>query len=194
MARSAPGSDRCTSDKGVAGFPDAWDVPWRSGVLSTFGQSILVFERPDYLFNVSFWRAIPYDPARPWREKSTGKWSQLLSMDACNETDHRNVKGKICPGGGRLVMWESPALRGDEADWKMVGDVWTDNTTVLSDGFLSHEFVTIDFLGSMPVPSDISAGSNGKSDKDGNTFTSSTMSEATGVEMAAAAGQPRTPC
>ena len=42
-------------------------------------------------------------------------------------------------------MWESPALRGPKADWKLVGGVWTDNTTVLKDGFLSHEFVTIDF-------------------------------------------------
>ena len=43
------------------------------------------------------------------------------------------------------------ALRGRLADWKLIGPVWTDNTTVLRDGFLSHEFVTIDFLGTMPL-------------------------------------------
>lgn len=67
-------------------------------------------------------------------------------------------------------MWESPALRGSEAEWQIVGDVWTDNTTVLKDGFLSHEFVTIDFLGSMPVPSDSNASAVGKSEDDANTF------------------------
>jgi len=77
-------------------------------------------------------------------------WYQLLSMDACNATDApRNVGGKTCPAGGSLVMWQSPALRGEKAKWELVGPVWTDNTTVLKDGFLSHEFVTIDFLGSM---------------------------------------------
>ena len=53
--------------------------------------------------------------------------------------------------GGQLSMWSSPALRGKLADWKLIGSVWTDNTTVLRDGFLSHEFVTIDFLGTMPL-------------------------------------------
>jgi hypothetical protein len=41
-------------------------------------------------------------------------------------------------------------------DWKYVGDVFTSNSTVLQDGFLSKEFVTIDFLGSFdndPDPS-----------------------------------------
>ena len=75
---------------------------------------------------------------------------QLLSMDACNVTGG-NVGGKTCSKGGQLVMWQSPALRGARADWQLVGPVWTDNTTVLKDGFLSHEFVTIDMLGTMPI-------------------------------------------
>ena len=151
------GFRQCSSEKGVDGFPHPWDVPLevrcatdQSAALSKFTDDPSSAEY-SYLFNVSFWRAIPYDPARPWREESTGKWYQILSMDACNATNApRNVGGKTCPAGGRLVMWESPALRGPKADWKLVGGVWTDNTTVLKDGFLSHEFVTIDFLGTMP--------------------------------------------
>ena len=73
-----------------------------------------------------------------------------LSMDACNNTGG-NIGGKTCSKGGQLSMWSSPALRGRLADWKLIGPVWTDNTTVLRDGFLSHEFVTIDFLGTMPL-------------------------------------------
>ena len=30
----------------------------------------------DYLFNVSFWRAVPYDPARPWQE-ADGTWCKI---------------------------------------------------------------------------------------------------------------------
>ena len=69
-------------------------------------------------------------PAHPFGALLLGRY-QLLSMDACNATSHRNVGGKTCPGGGQLVMWKSPALRGPAARWELVGPVWTDNTTVL---------------------------------------------------------------
>lgn len=167
------GFRQCGSKKGVAGHAD-WDVPLelrcamdQSGNLSSFSSDP---SSPfySYLFNVSFWRAIPYDPARPWYEKSTGLWYQLLSMDACNNTGG-NVGGKTCIKGGQLNMWSSPALRGDLANWKLIGDVWTDNKTVLRDGFLSHEFVTIDFLGNMPssVTNNITGEENNPQD---NTF------------------------
>ena len=42
-------------------------------------------EVPEYLFSVSFWRALPYDPARPWRE-ADGLWYMLVAVDACNDT------------------------------------------------------------------------------------------------------------
>ena len=65
-----------------------------------------------YLFNVSFWRAIPYDPARPWKE-GDGMWYQLLSMDACNATWHvPSSLMRACEGGGQLDLWRSPKLRG----------------------------------------------------------------------------------
>lgn len=157
------GFRECGSNKGVAGFPNNWDVPLelrcaedQSGNLAKFNPSPDDRELFSYLFNVSFWRSIPYDPARPWFEKTTGKWYQMLSMDACNATTERNIDHKTCPAGGQLVMWESPVMRGEGADWQLLGPVWTDNSTVLKDGFLSHEFVTIDFLGTMPgsPPSD----------------------------------------
>jgi len=146
------GFRQCGSNKGVTGSANNWDVPLE---LRCAGDDALTSwptdqDGPDYnfLFNVSFWRAIPYDPARPWKDRD-GLWYQLLSMDACNSTTHRMVDGKTCPAGGQLVMWKSPALRGPEARWELVGPVWTDNSTVLKDGFLSHEFVTIDFIGGL---------------------------------------------
>ena len=151
------GFRQCGSKKGVAGSAD-WDVPLELRCATDQSANLSSFSSDpsspyySYLFNVSFWRPFPYDPARPWYEKSTGHWYQLLSMDACNVTGG-NVGGKTCSKGGQLNMWSSPALRGDLANWKLVGPVWTDNTTVLRDGFLSHEFVTIDFLGTMPTMS-----------------------------------------
>ena len=147
------GFRQCDSKKGVDGGKP-WDVPLEVRCATDESQHLSSFSSDpsspfySFLFNVSFWRPIPYDPARPWFEN--GRWYQLLSMDACNNTGG-NIGGKTCSKGGQLSMWSSPALRGRLADWKLIGPVWTDNTTVLRDGFLSHEFVTIDFLGTMPL-------------------------------------------
>jgi len=46
-------------------------------------------------------------------------------------------------------MWKSPALRGKNAHWEKVGPVFTSASTVLKDGHLTKEFVTIDFIGGM---------------------------------------------
>jgi hypothetical protein len=52
-------------------------------------------------------------------------------------------------------MWRSPELRGDGAKWEHVGPVFESNATVLPNGYLSKEFVTIDMIGQMPGdPSD----------------------------------------
>ena len=75
---------------------------------------------PEYLFNVSFWRAVPYDPARPWRE-ADGNWYVALSMDGCNST--AALQKLPCSEGGQLVLWRSPALRGPDADWQLAGPV-----------------------------------------------------------------------
>ena len=59
-------------------------------------------------------------------------------------------------------MWTSPALRGEAADWQYAGSVFETNATVLKDGFLSKEFVTIDYVGSLAGdPSPAAAGGTG---------------------------------
>ena len=144
--RVCAGFRQCGSNKGVVGMPHNWDVPLelRCAVdddLNAFNDSA-----PEYLFNVSFWRAVPYDPARPWREPDDGHWYVLLSFDACNATAHPHG----CAAGGMLGMWRSPALRGSAANWVHVGDVFSSNVTVLQDGHLTKEFVTIDYIGKLP--------------------------------------------
>ena len=142
------GFRQCGSQKGVAGGAP-WDVPLE--LRCALDDNLTAWTtHPDYLFNVSFYRALPYDPARPWQE-ADGQWYQLLSMDGCNATTRKLP----CASGGQLQLWVSPALHGPEATWKPLGPVFTSNATVLSDGHLAKEFVTIDFIGRLdgdPAP------------------------------------------
>lgn len=137
------GFRQCGSNKGVEGL-NSWDVPLELRCALDDDMNTWS-ENPDYLFNVSWYRSIPYDPARPWRE-ADGNWYVLLSMDGCNTT----TRAVPCKVGGELHMWRSPALRGAKANWEHVGPVFTTNATVLKTGYLSKEFVTIDFVGMLP--------------------------------------------
>ena len=144
------GFRQCSSVKGVDGM-NPWDVPLEMRCALDDNLNATDWsESPEYLFNVSFYRAIPYDPARPWRE-ADGNWYQLLSMDGCNAT----TRELPCEAGGQLGMWRSPALRGPKAKWEMVNPAFTSAETVLKDGHLTKEFVTIDLIGTMegdPAP------------------------------------------
>ena len=143
--RVCAGFRQCGSNKGVAGSAHGWDVPLelRCALNDELSEWANTTADIDYLFNVSWWRAIPYDPARPWQEKD-GTWYQLLSMDGCNTTAAPKLP---CEAGGQLVMWKSPALRGPTAAWEKVGAVFTANDAVLDGAHLTHEFVTIDYIG-----------------------------------------------
>ena len=137
------GFRQCGSRRGVnkTGLHN-WDVPLELRCATDDALNVWDDQHPEYLFNVSFYRPVPYDPARPWRE-SDGYYYVLLSFDHCNTT----TKALPCESGGMLVMWRSPALRGPTADWQYVGPVFSSNRTVLSGAHLTKEFVTIDFLG-----------------------------------------------
>jgi len=151
------GFRQCGSESGINELPNDWDVPMEIRCAQDQENLTDWSEDPssenfDYIFPLSFWRAVPYDPARPWYDDRSNMWYHLISLDGCNSTDTpRNTPdGRTCPSGGALYMWESPALRGENANWQPVGNVFADNTTVLKDyGFLSREFVTIDLLGTI---------------------------------------------
>eukprot|EP00937_MAST-01D_sp_MAST-1D-sp2_P000575 g575.t1 len=143
--RVCAGFRQCGSRKGVDGGA-SWDVPLElrcalNDELTAWANTTADI---DYLFNVSWWRGIPYDPARPWFEESDSQWYQLLSMDGCNET----TKALPCEAGGELVMWKSPALRGPTAAWEKVGPVFNAKDAILAGSHLTKEFVTIDYIGS----------------------------------------------
>lgn len=148
MTEGAPvcaGFRQCWSRKGVSGHAD-WDVPLEVRCASD-GKNLTGWStQPDYLFNVSFYRGLPYDPARPWREEADGQLYMLLAMDGCNATTRRAP----CGAGGQLHMWTSPALRGTHAVWRHLGPVFTSNRTVLPSVTFASEFVTIDYIGRLP--------------------------------------------
>ena len=124
--RVCAGFRQCGSNKGVAGSAHGWDVPLelRCALNDELTEWANTTADIDYLFNVSWWRPIPYDPARPWQEED-GTWYQLLSMDGCNTTaaPKQLTKAVSCEAGGQLVMWKSPALRGPTAAWEKGGAV-----------------------------------------------------------------------
>eukprot|EP00930_Biecheleria_cincta_P099284 TRINITY_DN90919_c0_g1_i1.p1 TRINITY_DN90919_c0_g1~~TRINITY_DN90919_c0_g1_i1.p1 ORF type:complete len:560 (-),score=74.14 TRINITY_DN90919_c0_g1_i1:215-1810(-) len=144
------GFRQCGSNKGVAGG-HPWDVPLE--LRCALDDDMQAWsETPNYLFNVSWYRAIPYDPARPWVEKD-GYWYQLLSMDGCNATTQKLP----CDLGGQLHLWRSPALQGPRANWEHIGPVFTSAATPLKGTRLTKEFVTIDYVGKLsgdPSPND----------------------------------------
>lgn len=136
------GFRQCGSTKGVAGG-HPWDVPME--LRCALDDNLTSWsESPEYIFNVSWYRAIPYDPARPWVEED-GNWYLLVSMDGCNATTQQLP----CALGGELHLWRSPALQGPAADWQHLGPVFTSNATVLKGGHLTKEFVTIDYIGKL---------------------------------------------
>ena len=143
--RVCAGFRQCGSNKGVAGSAHGWDVPLelRCALNDELTEWANTTADIDYLFNVSWWRPIPYDPARPWQEQD-GTWYQLLSMDGCNTTAAPKLP---CEAGGQLVMWKSPALRGPTAAWEKVGAVFSAKDAVLDGAHLTKEFVTIDYIG-----------------------------------------------
>jgi len=161
--RVCAGFRQCGSNKGVAGSANGWDVPLelRCALNDELTEWANVTADIDYLFNVSWWRPIPYDPARPWQEPADGNWYQLLSMDGCNTTAAAPAPKLPCEAGGQLVMWKSPALRGPTAAWEKVGPVFSAKDAVLAGAHLTKEFVTIDYIG---FPAAVNGTANGQPD------------------------------
>jgi hypothetical protein len=86
------GFRQCGSTHGVAGG-QAWDVPLElrcatNDQLTEWGPS-------KWLYDVFFWRQLPYDPIRPWRDVD-GLWYSGVSLDACNSTCFGRAKGCGC--------------------------------------------------------------------------------------------------
>eukprot|EP00966_Prymnesium_polylepis_P212827 4928947-Prymnesium_polylepis.1 len=92
------GFRQCGSVEGATELnPDAqsWDVPLE--VRCATNESMIEWGEPQWLAPIYFYRALPYDPVRPWRDYD-GKWYFGLSTDGCNTT----TRQLPCTAGGQL--------------------------------------------------------------------------------------------
>lgn len=142
------GYRQCQSKRGIGSNP--WNVPLE--VRCTEGTEPggnTSWGAPEYLFDVFFNRALPYDPVRPWVDED-GRWYTAISMDGCNGT----ARGDCASKGGRMVLWSATVPRGPAADWALVGMLFESNKTVLTPkgegSVLDVEFVTSNFFGAVP--------------------------------------------
>jgi hypothetical protein len=140
---------QCASDKGTTGLnPQAksWDVPME--LRCAENDALTNWSDPIYIYPVYNYRALPYDPVRPWKDRD-GKWYSAWSSDGCNAT----TKKAPCAAGGQLELYTSPKLHGEGANWVQLEPMFTTNTTcsgVYCGSSISGEFVTSGYFGGLP--------------------------------------------
>ena len=102
---------------------------------------------------IYYWRGLPYDPVRPWKEVGPGGdglWYHAWSADGCNSTQYNASGGAIppanprvvCPAGGSLELLSATSLHGP---WKPLGPMFT--TTKSAGRKITGEFVTSNYFG-----------------------------------------------
>jgi len=144
------GFRQCSSTHGTTALnPQAnkWDVPLE--VRCAQDDKLTQWGASQFLFPYYFYRALPYDPIRPWRDDD-GKWYTAISSDACNATTRK----RPCNAGGQLDLYSAPSFNGT---WQKVEDVplFTTNTSMSGKAIVDKvaidgEFVTSDFIGGLP--------------------------------------------
>jgi hypothetical protein len=100
------------------------------------------------LYPVYNYRALPYDPVRPWKDLD-GKWYSAWSSDGCNAT----TKKVPCAAGGQLELYTSPKLHGEGANWVQLEPMFTTNTScsgIYCTPSIFTEFVTSGYFGGLP--------------------------------------------
>eukprot|EP00935_MAST-01C_sp_MAST-1C-sp1_P000043 g43.t1 len=133
------GFRQCGSTKGVPGGA-GWDVPLE--IRCATNDFLTDWSDPIWLYDMFYYRALPYDPVRPWID-TDGSWYSAMSTDGCNST----TKKRPCAAGGRLDLWKSPALHGDKMNWTYIRPMFTTSETVNSKTAISAEFVTSGYFG-----------------------------------------------
>lgn len=119
------GFRQCTSTKGVTGLnPNAqsWDVPME--LRCAKNSNLTAWGDPTFIYPAYYYRGLPYDPPRPWKD-ADGRWYSSFSSDGCNGTNQwgatpvANLKKVPCAMGGQLELLVSD---GDVTSkkWKQV--------------------------------------------------------------------------
>mmetsp|Transcript_73233 Transcript_73233/g.156902 ORF Transcript_73233/g.156902 Transcript_73233/m.156902 type:complete len:531 (-) Transcript_73233:48-1640(-) len=140
------GFRQCGSHKGTTGLnPEAhaWDVPLE--VRCAKNDDLTEWGENQYLFPFYYYRALPYDPVRPWKD-TDGKWYVAMSTDGCNST----TKKRPCAAGGRLDLFTAPSFDGP---WEQLPAMFTTNVTISGQVVteaITAEFVTSGYFGGLP--------------------------------------------
>jgi len=143
------GFRQCGSGKGTTGLNPAakgWDVPME--IRCAKNPTLTNWSDPIWLYPVYYYRALPYDPVRPWKDFD-GLWYSAWSTDGCNST----TKKVPCAAGGQLELLVSPALHGERAEWRQLSPMFTTNVTKSGmeekPGAITREFVTSGYFGGL---------------------------------------------
>jgi len=141
------GFRQCSSGKAATGVNPAahkWDVPLE--VRCAKNDNLTEWGENQYLFPFYFYRALPYDPVRPWKD-TDGKWYAAMSTDGCNATTRKTP----CAAGGRLELFTAPSFNGP---WTQLPAMFTTNMTKSGTdeqpGAINAEFVTSGYFGGLP--------------------------------------------
>lgn len=145
-----PGFRQCASNTGTTELnPNAkgWDVPMELRC-STNGETMTNWTDPIWMYPIYYYRALPYDPVRPWKDYD-GLYYSAWSTDGCNST----TKQVPCAKGGQLEILVSDTLYGKNANWKQLEPMFTTNTTksgkLVETGSITREFVTSGYFGNL---------------------------------------------
>ena len=141
------GFRQCGSTKGVTELNPAahtWDVPME--VRCAKNQNLTDWGSSEWIYPVYYYRALPYDPVRPWKDYD-GKWYSALSTDGCNST----TKKTPCAAGGRLDLFTASNFNGP---WEQLDPMFTTNLTYrgfghIESGHITREFVTSGYFGGL---------------------------------------------
>jgi len=148
------GFRQCGSTKGTTGLNPAahtWDVPME--IRCATNENLTMWGEPEYIYPAYYYRGLPYDPVRPWKETGPGgdgKWYSAWSTDGCNKTGGDGTQKLPCKPGGQLELLSAPTLRGP---WAQLPPMFTTNVTcsagACKHGAISGEFVTSGYVGGL---------------------------------------------
>ena len=110
-----------TATHGVDGGKP-WDVPLE--LRCALNDKLTQWSGPIWLYDVFYYRFLPYDPVRPWVD-TDGLWYSTISTDGCNATNstslpaaHRAAKGAAKGAAAAAARSHAAADRtpGEQAD------------------------------------------------------------------------------
>ena len=129
----------CAGLRGSSEAGRPWDAPLVLRCASDAAAT--TWGAPVPLFDVSYYRMLPYDPFQPFVDDD-GQWYVGVAVDGCNST----TRAVPCGAGGQVDLWAAPSLLGP---WRRLAQpMFRSNRTVFGTNGTNteaHELVTMAF-------------------------------------------------